>query len=80
MTERAKQGKFNGGLCLGYDSINKYLVINEAEAIIVKEIFNLAEQELGLKAIARRINEKGYKTKRGRLFSTNSIKQARTHH
>lgn len=75
MTERAKQGKFNGGLCLGYDSVNKHLVINEDEAIIVKEIFNLAEQGYGLKAIARRINDKGYKTKRGRLFSTNGIKQ-----
>lgn len=43
--------------------------------MIVKEVFNLAEQGLGLKAIARRINENGYKTKRGRLFSTNGIKQ-----
>jgi site-specific DNA recombinase len=75
MTERAKQGKWNGGLCLGYSSINKQLVINEQEALIVKEVFNLAEQGLGLKAIARRINENGYKTKRGRLFSTNGIKQ-----
>lgn len=75
MTERAKQGKFNGGLCLGYDSVNKHLVINEDEATIVKEVFNLAEQGFGLKAIARRVNDKGYKTKRGKLFSTNGIKQ-----
>jgi len=75
MTERAKQGKFNGGLCLGYDSVNKQLVINDTEAIIVKEIFNLAEQGLGLKAITHRINEKGFKSKRNKLFSTNAIKQ-----
>jgi site-specific DNA recombinase len=75
MTERAKQGKFNGGLCLGYDSVNKHLVINDAEALIVKEIFNLTEQGLGLKAITGRINEKGFKSKRNKLFSTNAIKQ-----
>lgn len=74
MTERAKQGKFNGGQCLGYDSVNKHLVINDSEAIIVREICDMAERGLGLKAIARRVNDKDYKTKKGQLFSVISVK------
>jgi site-specific DNA recombinase len=74
MTERAKQGKWNGGQCLGYDCVNKQLVVNEQEAVIVKEIFDLAEQGFGLKAIVKRINEKGYKSKKGKLFSVNAIR------
>jgi site-specific DNA recombinase len=74
MTERAKQGKFNGGICLGYDSVNKTLVVNEEEAAIVREIFNLAEQGLGYKAIVGHLNGKGYKTKKGNAFSVNGVK------
>lgn len=74
MTERAKQGKFNGGICLGYDSVNKTLVVNEEEAAIVREIFNLAEQGLGYKAIVGHLNGKGYKTKKRNAFSVNGVK------
>ena len=72
--ERAKQGKFNGGICLGYDSVNKTLVVNEEEAAIVREIFNLAEQGLGYKSIVGHLNGKGYKTKKGNAFSVNGVK------
>jgi site-specific DNA recombinase len=74
MTERAKQGKFNGGICLGYDSVNKTLVVIEAEATIVREIFNLAEQGFGYKAIVGHLNSMGYKTKKGNTFSANGVK------
>ncbi len=74
MTERAKQGKYNGGITLGYDAVNKELVINEDEALIVRTIFNYAEQGMGLKAITRRINEMGFRTKKGNHFSTLSVK------
>ncbi|ANB59529.1 recombinase family protein [Anoxybacteroides amylolyticum] len=75
MTQRAKLGKFNGGQCLGYDSVSKTLVVNESEALIVREIFNLAEQGLGYKAIVSRINEKGYRTKKGNQFAVNAVKE-----
>lgn len=75
MTQRAREGNFNGGQCLGYDNVEKSLVINEDEAAIVREIFCLSEQGLGYKAIVSRINSKGYRTKRGNLFSVNAIKQ-----
>lgn len=74
MTERAKQGKYNGGIVLGYDAVNKELIINEDEAHIVRTIFNFAEQDMGLKAITRRLNEMGYRTKKGNPFSTLSVK------
>ncbi len=72
--QRAREGKYNGGVVLGYNSINKELVVNESEAIIVKKIFDYADQGWGLKAITRRLNEAGYRSKQGKAFSTNGIK------
>lgn len=72
--QRAREGKYNGGVVLGYNNINKELVINESEAVIVKKIFDYADQGLGLKAITRRLNEAGYRSKQGKPFSTNGIK------
>lgn len=72
--QRAREGKSNGGVVLGYDSINKELVLNEIEATIVKKIFDYAEQDLGLKAITRRLNEMGYRTKLGNSFATFGVK------
>lgn len=75
MKERAKQGKFNGGICLGYNSKEKRLIINQEEANIVRLIFKYAEEGYGYKAIVHRINELGYRTKKGKLFSTNGVKE-----
>lgn len=74
MAERAKQGKYNGGRILGYDAVNKELVVNEEEAHIVRIIFNYAEQGMGLKAITRRINEMGYRTKNHNPFNVLGVK------
>lgn len=74
MEQRAKEGRYNGGKTLGYDSVNKELVINENEAVIVRKIFEYADQGMGFKAITRRLNEEGYRSKTGKPFSTNSIK------
>ncbi|MGY3714915.1 recombinase family protein [Sutcliffiella cohnii] len=75
MVQRAKEGYYNGGRVLGYNSVNKELVINEEEAHVIRLIFDYAEQDLGYKAIVSRINTMGYKTKRGFDFSINTIKQ-----
>ncbi|WP_371068826.1 recombinase family protein [Sediminibacillus sp. JSM 1682029] len=74
MTQRAKEGKWNGGQCLGYDSVNKQLVVNKEEAKIVQEIFNLADCGYGYKKIVGIINRKGFKTKRDRDFSIATLK------
>lgn len=74
MTQRAKEGKWNGGLCLGYDSKEKQLFVNHDEAKLVREIFELADRGYGYKKIAGIVNRKGYKTKRGREFSIATLK------
>lgn len=74
MTQRAKQGKWNGGVVFGYDNVNKELIVNEAEAAIVKEIFELANRGHGYKKITGELNRKGYKTKRNKDFSIGTVK------
>jgi len=74
MTQRAKEGKWNGGQCFGYDAKEKKLVVNENEAKIVKEIFDYADQGFGYKKIVGILNQKGYITKRGNVFSIGTLK------
>ncbi|WNF37180.1 recombinase family protein [Bacillaceae bacterium IKA-2] len=74
MTQRAKEGKWNGGLCYGYDLKEKNLVANEEEARIIKTIFEYSDQGYGYKKIVGILNRKGYKTKRGREFSIATVK------
>ena len=74
MKERAYKSMFNGGKPpLGYDIINGEYIINEAEAVIVREIFEMAAKGYGYNTIIKELNAKGYKTKRGNPFGKNSI-------
>ncbi|WP_214482829.1 recombinase family protein [Bacillus sp. SM2101] len=73
MTQRAKEGSWNGGVVFGYDSIEKELIVNPIEAEIVQLIFTLYIEGKGLKAIANHLNKTGYRTKRSKHFSINSI-------
>ncbi|WP_227521542.1 recombinase family protein [Bacillus alkalisoli] len=73
MTQRAKEGSWNGGVVFGYDSIEKELVVNTKEAELVQLIFTLYAEGNGLKAIANNLNKNGHKTKRDRFFSINGI-------
>lgn len=72
----ARNAQFNGGNPpLGYDvDEDKKYIINEKEAIIIKEIFDLYLDGKGYKSIAKILNIKGYKNKRGKPFVFNSIK------
>ncbi|MCM3478948.1 recombinase family protein [Caldibacillus thermoamylovorans] len=84
MLARAKEGSWNGGQVLGYDTVeisgeNKKrrhtkLVINQNEAQTVRRIFELYIQGHGYKSIANRINKEGHRSKKGNLFSINTIK------
>lgn len=61
-------------LLYGYDiDKNKNYVINENEAKIVKEMFDLYEAGNSLIEITNIFNKKGYKTKRGTEFKKNSL-------
>lgn len=57
----------------GYDKTNKELVINPAEALIVKEIYSRAIDGESLNSIARDLNARGIKTKRGREWNATRI-------
>ncbi|WP_277674265.1 recombinase family protein [Piscibacillus halophilus] len=75
MTQRAREGSWNGGVVFGYDSIEKELIVNPKEAEIVELIFNLYAEGKGLKAIANHFNKAGHRTKRGRHFTINGMLQ-----
>lgn len=59
---------------LGYDIVNKKLVINEKEANIVKFIFETYKRKQNYYQTAKICNEKGYTGKKGNMFHASSIK------
>ncbi|MDP7979912.1 recombinase family protein [Bacillus sp. WLY-B-L8] len=81
MKQRAREGKWNGGIVLGYNTVKidkteskTKLEIEEKEAFIVKEIFNLYAEGRGLKAITNLVNKLGYRTKKGNFFTPIAIR------
>jgi site-specific DNA recombinase len=75
MRETAYQCKHNGGIPpLGYDVLpDKTYAINNYEATILKEIFELYAAGNGYSKIIQLLNQKGYKTKVGKSFGSNSL-------
>lgn len=76
MKETAYQCKHTGGIPpLGYDidPITKKYVLNENEAQTVREIFSMYLDGYGYRRMITALNEKGYKTKKGKPFGKNSI-------
>ncbi len=75
MEQKAREGKWNGGKApLGYDLINKALVINTEGKQIVEEIYKRYISGEGYKTIADTLNNKGLRTREGKLFSTSAVK------
>lgn len=78
MKETALNCKHNGGIPpLGYDidkTNNKYIT-NQNEALAVIKIYNLYLNGYGYGSIAEQLNQDGFKTKIGRCFSKNSIRE-----
>lgn len=74
---RAKEGKWNGGQNspLGYDYINGELVINAFEALQVKEMFELASQNISSYRITELFNKKGYNTRYG-VWESSTIRRS----
>jgi DNA invertase Pin-like site-specific DNA recombinase len=72
-----KKGLWSGGqLPLGYDRIDRRLVVNPWEAKIVRDMFALYLQLRSTGAVARELRNRGYKTKE-RKFKT-GVRAART--
>lgn len=75
MSQKAREGEWNGGTApLGYDLVEKNLIINEVESKTIKFIFTEYLKGSGYKAIAAHLNGNGIKTKKGGTFSGNSVK------
>lgn len=84
MVARAREGSWNGGQVLGYDSVETEsdnrkrkatkLVINEKEAQTVRRIFQLYLEGNGYKSIANTVNKEGHRSKKNNYFSINAIK------
>ena len=72
--ENAKKSDHCGGVPpLGFDIVNKRLVINEHEAEAVRLIFDMYANGKGYTEIINTLNHKGYRTKRGNPFGKNSL-------
>jgi DNA invertase Pin-like site-specific DNA recombinase len=60
-----RRGMWTGGqVALGYDIVQKKLVVNEAEAIVAREIFAAFIEHRSIVAVIRLLNERGRTTKR----------------
>ncbi len=78
MEKKAARGGWNGGtrpLGYDYDPERGCLEVNEAEASLVRQIFDLyATQKLGSASIARWLNARGRRTKYGALWTPNAVR------
>ena len=79
-----RKGKWTGGMpLLGYDVVESKLVVNQAEAEQVRDIFRLYLQHEGLVAVVQELDRRGWRSKQwtthkgtvrgGRLFNKNML-------
>ncbi len=76
MFESAKKGTHLGGFApLGYDvdPVTKRYVVNEAEAALIRTIFEQYADGVGYNKLVDYLNGMGYRTKRGNPFGKNSL-------
>ena len=74
MNDNARRCLYNGITVYGYDGIrNERYRINEEQAAVVRQIFNLYIDGYSMSEIARILNDAGQRTESGRLFCLNKI-------
>jgi site-specific DNA recombinase len=72
-----RRGKWTGGpVPIGYDVVDKRLVVNELEAVVARELFELYEQHRSALTVSKLLNQRGRTTKRHRAGSGN-LRQGR---
>ena len=72
-----RKGKWTGGTVpLGYDVVDKRLVVNDLEAIVVREVFDLYLQHRSVLSVVSILNETGRFTKRHKA-KNGTLKRAR---
>ncbi len=76
ITTRAQLGKHLGGQPpLGYKYVDKKLVVNEDESLMCKHIFEFFFEHKRKRTVARLMNEKGYRTRKGNKFTDSTIRR-----
>lgn len=74
--EKVKQGRYPGtGVPLGFEVLNRELVINENELKLVKYIYKLRKRGFTAYKISARLNAAGIVGKRGGLFTATTVKR-----
>ncbi|MFJ7993614.1 recombinase family protein [Peribacillus frigoritolerans] len=74
MEKKTKLGKWKGGITpYGYKAVNKELVINKDEEMIVKTIFELSKSS-GFYTIAKVLSERGYSTRKGSDWHVDTVR------
>jgi site-specific DNA recombinase len=72
--KKAERGGYAGGVApLGYKRTERGLELVEHEAKIVRLIYQLHNQGLSLRAIAKRLTAEGYRTKKNRKWYASTI-------
>ncbi|MTI80068.1 MAG: hypothetical protein FH758_04145 [Firmicutes bacterium] len=76
MLHKAAHGEWCGAnqAPFGYKNMDKQLVIVQEEAAIVKEIFSMYASGNGLRTIAKNLNERGCRTRKGYMWSHTVIR------
>ncbi|MDY0214812.1 MAG: recombinase family protein [Bacilli bacterium] len=74
MEKKAKKGIVDPRRIFGYDVIDSKYVINESEAKIIKEIFNLALIGYNINDIVKTLNNQGYQTLKGSTFKYGTVR------
>ena len=71
---KALQGGYSGGQApMGYRVSDGKLVINEAEAEVVRKIFEWRDGGATLMSIVEELNDEGYKTRKGNKFVISTV-------
>ena len=71
-TGRAKEGKYHGGSTspIGYDYVEGELIVNDYEAMQVRELFDLYISGRSIRTIGKLFDEKGYTHKYGKWIDS----------
>jgi len=74
MKENAYQARFNGGwVPLGYKVVDGKYEVNEVEAEAVRLIFGMVRDGRSFREVARELEARGYRSRRGKPFSISAI-------
>lgn len=76
---RAQLGKPTGGAApFGFQWVNKQLVVDPQEAPVRRLMFELFAEHQRKRTVARVLNERGYRTRKGELWSGTSVYRSLT--